>query len=53
MSQLFIYLSKNWDIMMPSQKVILQLLNSKDGIKVTYGKDKYIKMENNKLLVYN
>jgi len=52
MSQLFIYLSKNWDVMIPSQKVILQLLNSKVGVKVTYGKDKYIKLENNKLIIY-
>ena len=50
-SQLFVYLSKKYDIIIPTQKVIQQLVNNKAGTKITYSKDKYLKFDDNTLYI--
>lgn len=51
LNQLFVYLSKRYNIPVPGHKVVKRLVSSKDGVKVTYGDGKYISLVNNDIIM--
>ena len=51
LNRMFQHLNKTYNISIPKSKVLIQLLNFKENTKITYGKSKYIKFNDNILYI--